>query len=836
MLTFFSRALAAKATANVSSRRMISAIKGVKAREIIDSHGNPTIEVDVTTADGTVTASVPSGASMRIRITNVENSTIDDTRWHHRSNLEKIIRPNLKSYMFVMQAVASSLDNFDKYQDSQNEEYVNKIIFIDNLLLRLIEESKNDVFLQPDVHSFAMVMNAWVKYGRSSQKVEQLLHRMHKLHDEGWNNLQPNVVIYNILLNAWAKEGKINNIEKTLQRMIRLEIPGVSPDSISYSTLLAAYAKSNMPQEAESLLEQMLELYWLGMDAAKPTIISFTNVIQCYANVGNGFKADRLFRKLNDLYHNKDVDSNRYNHHCHDPDHWKPDLPLFNTVLLAFAKSGRPQNAEEFLRRVLTRDEKKTHGFDENIKPDSRSFNIVLSALAKIGEADRAESLLMEMHELHTEQQLDTRPTVVSYNIVLDAYAKKSTRMKNFNDKKNTHRLNNRKTTGKVNTRGLKEDEPWFRAEAIFHHMLELYGEGGVGIRTWNTVLNVCAKGGKIDKAEKILDRLIALSKSSLGIDLNIMPSVRTWNILLSAYAIQGDISRAKHCWRRMKKSEIRPDIVSYNTLLNCCVKSFRIRKKRSRNSGNIEEDVEFIFKELMHDQNVLANHITYLTMINFWINKKKTKRAEQFLLKVIQEHKKSNNGVMKISDSKILFPLRSLFHKVMTGWLITKKPENAEQLLLKMTELSDDGFDGLQPNTETYNILINCWAKSNKWESGECAEAILRGMEGLVSAGKEKVITNRDSYNFVLEAWSNSGGDISLIRIEKLIREMVSLENPGVLPDSDSYELWLKTIAASNGRVDKIQKGKEVIMMMKTHNFCPNGDIRRKILLLSDS
>ena len=171
-----------------------------------------------------------------------------------------------------------------------------------------------------------------------------------------------------------------------------------------------------------------------------------------------------------------------------------------------------------------------------------------------------------------------------------------------------------------------------------------------------------------------------------------------------------------------------------------------------------------------------------------------------------------------------------------MTGWLITKKPENAEQLLLKMTELSDDGFDGLQPNTETYNILINCWAKSNKWESGECAEAILRGMEGLVSAGKEKVITNRDSYNFVLEAWSNSGGDISLIRIEKLIREMVSLENPGVLPDSDSYELWLKTIAASNGRVDKIQKGKEVIMMMKTHNFCPNGDIRRKILLLSDS
>jgi enolase len=41
----------------------MSAITGVKGREIIDSRGNPTVEVDITTADGTFTASVPSGAS-----------------------------------------------------------------------------------------------------------------------------------------------------------------------------------------------------------------------------------------------------------------------------------------------------------------------------------------------------------------------------------------------------------------------------------------------------------------------------------------------------------------------------------------------------------------------------------------------------------------------------------------------------------------------------------------------------------------------------------------------------------------------------------------------------
>lgn len=37
-----------------------------QARQIIDSRGNPTVEVDLTTKDGKFTASVPSGASTGI--------------------------------------------------------------------------------------------------------------------------------------------------------------------------------------------------------------------------------------------------------------------------------------------------------------------------------------------------------------------------------------------------------------------------------------------------------------------------------------------------------------------------------------------------------------------------------------------------------------------------------------------------------------------------------------------------------------------------------------------------------------------------------------------------
>ncbi len=52
--------------ATTATRRSMSAITGVQGREIIDSRGNPTVEVDITTKDGTFTASVPSGASTGI--------------------------------------------------------------------------------------------------------------------------------------------------------------------------------------------------------------------------------------------------------------------------------------------------------------------------------------------------------------------------------------------------------------------------------------------------------------------------------------------------------------------------------------------------------------------------------------------------------------------------------------------------------------------------------------------------------------------------------------------------------------------------------------------------
>jgi len=54
-------------TAARTNARNMATISNVHGREIIDSRGNPTVEVDITTSDGAkFTASVPSGASTGI--------------------------------------------------------------------------------------------------------------------------------------------------------------------------------------------------------------------------------------------------------------------------------------------------------------------------------------------------------------------------------------------------------------------------------------------------------------------------------------------------------------------------------------------------------------------------------------------------------------------------------------------------------------------------------------------------------------------------------------------------------------------------------------------------
>merc|ERR1712002_1037548 len=78
----------------------MTVIKSVHARSIYDSRGNPTVEVDITTAKGLFRAAVPSGASTGIYEA-LEMRDKDKSQWLGKgvskaiANVNDVIAPKL---------------------------------------------------------------------------------------------------------------------------------------------------------------------------------------------------------------------------------------------------------------------------------------------------------------------------------------------------------------------------------------------------------------------------------------------------------------------------------------------------------------------------------------------------------------------------------------------------------------------------------------------------------------------------------------------------------------------------------------------------------------------
>lgn len=652
-------------------------------------------------------------------------------------------------YTMVLEAVASNARDAEEGVD-----------FADALLEWMIDQARNhhNFAVQPTTVSVGVVMNAWVSSGRkeASDRIETWLARLHSLTEEGWPNLQPNTILYNILLHALAKEKNPARVEQVLQSMLHGS-PGVSPDHISFSTLLSAYTKQETPEaleNAEVLLEQMLELYQSGMESVKPNVVSFSTVMNGFATLGEAESAERLLRKLESLYHETgDLD-------------WEPDIAAYNIVLLAWSKANRPDRASIMLQDIIER---------SIVKPNSHSFDAVLSGWAKAGCPEQAEACLNQMHEYYTMGGHESPPTVVTYNIVLDAWAKSRRR------------------------------DAWERAQNILQHMDVLYKAGEEGVkpttRTWNTVFNCFRYCGHGDfhHAFRLLDKfLVAVDEGSVDGS----PNLITWNTLLAACARNTkDDYRVNQIWKMMRDRGCKPDIITYNTTFSC-YSQYSGRKNESRRT------MESYLDSLRNDKTLVPTATTYLALIDAWINFGMLENAESVLQDLVTTATSASNG---------LDPVLEPFHRVLMAWSDVGEPRRVESLVLLMEELKDRArLEHLKPTSETYNILLQAWARSKKRQAGERTDIILREM---ASRG---VSINLKSYNFTLTAWANSGDPTALTKIESIILEMILHQKPELMPDNVTYNTWLKAILGGEESA-KLRRIKELLRTMKIHNFEPN-------------
>ena len=105
----------------------MTSIHSIKAREILDSRGNPTVEVDVALEDGSVgTSAVPSGASTG-QYEAIELRDGDKNRYHGKgvlkalSNVQNIIRPNVIGFdAYDQEKLDSKLIELDGTKNKSN--------------------------------------------------------------------------------------------------------------------------------------------------------------------------------------------------------------------------------------------------------------------------------------------------------------------------------------------------------------------------------------------------------------------------------------------------------------------------------------------------------------------------------------------------------------------------------------------------------------------------------------------------------------------------------------------------------------------------------------------
>jgi len=105
----------------------MTSIHSIKAREILDSRGNPTVEVDVALEDGSVgTSAVPSGASTG-QYEAIELRDGDKNRYHGKgvlkalSNVRNVIRPNVIGFdAYDQEKLDSKLIELDGTKNKSN--------------------------------------------------------------------------------------------------------------------------------------------------------------------------------------------------------------------------------------------------------------------------------------------------------------------------------------------------------------------------------------------------------------------------------------------------------------------------------------------------------------------------------------------------------------------------------------------------------------------------------------------------------------------------------------------------------------------------------------------
>lgn len=344
-----------------------------------------------------------------------------------------------------------------------------------------------------------------------------------------------------------------------------------------------------------------------------------------------------------------------------------------------------------------------------------------------------------------------------------------------------------------------------------------------------NMNLDYLAKSGQRDahiRAEEMLQRIEALHEDGY---YEKSPDVCSYNSVINAYAhgkVIGASGHARRLMKRMEEKRIKPNHITWNTLLRCILKEVKDERNKSASENKVKEAEEIISK--MEDLE-FANTISYNTIISILSKSKLPDAAEScevWLNRMIERFAKT--GDEKIQPDTCSF--NSVIHAYANNPRISagapQRAKMAEKLINRMETLFQSGEnDQVKPDVVSYSAVINAYAKAAEFDKDCATKAmdILNRMEEMYEGGDKDVKPNKRTYTSVINAFARTGEAEAADNLLTKMKEYHALGDISLKPDTICYSSVIDGYARVGGE-EAAFRAEELLHEME--NLYNQGDI----------
>ena len=307
----------------------------------------------------------------------------------------------------------------------------------------------------------------------------------------------------------------------------------------------------------------------------------------------------------------------------------------------------------------------------------------------------------------------------------------------------------------------------------------------------FNCVIHAWSRQGNIERAEATFERM--------KVDPRIQLETGDYNALLSAYARQGNARKAESVLKEMLDSNMEPDLISYNCILDSW---------RQDDEPGAAERAESILQTLQQNyddglSDIKPNGRSYSSVASAYI---KTGRSDS----IAQAER-----LLSLAEERGLAHDSYLYNAVLDAWAMSNNNDSAEKAEAILNEMEQVG----NVNTVSYNTVIKAWRRSNHLDAAARAEALLIRMERLHRNDYTLAVApDVFTYTSVIQCYTKNNAQGSASKAVALLKQMIDACRAGnndLKPNTITVNVVLDALAKAGGEVSAI-KAEEILNMFR--------------------